>query len=568
MSRLLLQNENMGAESFRILQKSLARRAALYQVDIADESDPTAYIKTDAFHNVSLPHSGKAAYLIRVRRNPAFDEGRYALYPGANEAELVASDDAALHAALGRFLTESRFDGNGTFSPPTSVIDFTPARRIRGMYFATHFGNFYQNAPLERVEEILEDLAAEGCNSVLVWYDMHHFADITDPASEALIARLRAIIGYANCIGMGGSLTMLANESFNTSPVALRASSAIQNGYFAKPEAHYGVELCPSVPGGMEEILRQRRLVLSRFADLKIDYICYWPYDQGGCTCAECAPWGVGGFLKILPAFQQLTAEMLAHTKIILSTWYFDRFVPGEWEGLYKKITAGELPGIEYILSFFFGGEMPAVLRENGVPEGIKFIDFPEISMYSCRPWGGFGANPLPRFWEITNRRSGHLYSGAFPYSEGIFEDVNKYITLHTTDGQFVHAEDAVRAYVKTYFCTGDESLTRAILDTEVALIRSARHDGTAQTYEICDKSLVRETYETFCHFDEHLPAPIRASARWRMLFIRAALDYELVTHEDHLLSSPRAQELLTELSTIYAVGANTSRGVKPPLGI
>jgi hypothetical protein len=35
------------------------------------------------------------------------------------------------------------------------------------------------------------------------------------------------------------------------------------------------------------------------FADIAIDYLWIWPYDQGGCTCGQCKPWGVNGFLAM-----------------------------------------------------------------------------------------------------------------------------------------------------------------------------------------------------------------------------------------------------------------------------
>ncbi len=46
--------------------------------------------------------------------------------------------------------------------------------------------------------------------------------------------------------------------------------------------------------------------------------------------------------------------------------------------------------------------------------------------MWGNWPWGGFGANPLParfqRLWDQVK----HVVQGGFPYSEGIYEDMNK----------------------------------------------------------------------------------------------------------------------------------------------
>lgn len=91
---------------------------------------------------------------------------------------------------------------------------------------------------------------------------------------------------------MGASLLMLANEGFAASPVSLRARFEIENGYKRITLGHYGCEICPGTEEGIAEIMRERREVLSRFSDLRIDYAALWPYDQGGCTCAGCVPWG------------------------------------------------------------------------------------------------------------------------------------------------------------------------------------------------------------------------------------------------------------------------------------
>ena len=54
---------------------------------------------------------------------------------------------------------------------------------MRGIYFATHFGNWYDYASERELREYVEELALWGCNQVRVWFDMHDFAcaDV-DPA--------------------------------------------------------------------------------------------------------------------------------------------------------------------------------------------------------------------------------------------------------------------------------------------------------------------------------------------------------------------------------------------------
>ena len=62
------------------------------------------------------------------------------------------------------------------------------------------------------------------------------------------------------------------------------------------------------------------------------------------------------------------------------------------------------------------------------MPGGLPLLNFPDISMYGQNPWGGYGANPHPgrlqQRWDETKKK----LSGGFPYSEGIYEDINKVI--------------------------------------------------------------------------------------------------------------------------------------------
>lgn len=545
MPILQLKNRNLSPAAFSILQKAFRRHLERKCLLLSDAADGEISCAVD----------------------PSMTGDRYRLESTERKISLTAANECAVFAGLGRLLLESTFDGKGGYLPPALPIDFTPEKPLRGMYFATHFDNFYHTAPLEEVFEVVEDLALRGCNNLLVWFDMHHFDSVSDPAAQALIARLRKILNYANTIGVGGSLTMLSNEGFNSSPPELRAEWQVQNGYHTSPYSHYHVEICPSKPGGIEAILSARRQVLEQFRDLKIDYIVYWPYDQGGCTCKHCAPWGANGFLKLLPHFRELVKEFMPKTKIILSTWYFDLFTDGEWDAFYPRLTDGTLEDIPYIMAFFFHGKLPRCIEEKGLPDGVKFVDFPEISMYSCVPWGGYGASPLTRFLNETNENSGHLYQGGFPYSEGVFEDANKFIQLAAYSGLYPNAFDALRAYVKYEFCCDDEELYQAVLKTETALAR--RHDFKADPFraEIEDPSDAGFVFDTLTKYKEILPPAVTASRTFRLFYLRAVIDYEMIRNGGVPAHSPRCTEAMSELHKIYHTTPTTARSVRPPAG-
>ena len=544
---LKVVNSGMSPDAFSILVSAFRRHAALRSVP-EDAGGYSAVVYTDT----------------------SLSGGRYVIEAGPNVAVIRGESDLSLFAGLGRFLDESSFDGEGGFEPFTGVIDFTPAKPLRGMYFATHFHNFYHDAPIEKVYEVIEDLALRGCNTLFVWFDMHHFASMDDPGAEELTERLRAMLKYANRIGIAGAFTMLANEAFSSSPESLRAEWTAQNGYTKAPGDHFHVEICPSKPGGVREILAERRAMLERFADLDIRYVSYWPYDQGGCTCEKCSPWGANGFLRLLPPFNDLIKEFWPKAGIILSTWYFDRFHPGEWAAFYPHMTDGTLSGVEYVMSFFFNGDMPGILREKGIPDGIKLVDFPEISMYSCSPWGGFGASALPAFLDRTNAQTGSLYCGGYPYSEGIFEDVNKYLTLTYYSGRYPNAADAVRSYVRYEFCVFGaalDELTGAILRSEKTLARKRVGTGPVR-YEIADPEDAGHIYSVFCKYNALLPEKITKGWKFRLWYLRAVIDRELVSCDGIPLRSEIAQRAMRELCDIYSAGDSTKSWVKPPLGI
>ena len=540
---MILINKNMPIEAFRILEKAAHRLMSVRSVAMGE------------------------GFPVSLEIDAALSDERYMITSSSNGCDIRAADGLALFAAFGRFLRLSRFDGKGGFLPFEGEIDFTPAKKLRGMYFATHFDNFYHSAPIEKVCEVIEDLALRGCNSLLVWFDMHHFKSMEDDGAQALVKRLREILGYANKIGIGGSLTMISNEGFSSSPADLRAEWQAHNGYHSEPDSHYHVEICPSKAGGIEEILRARRAMLEYFADLKIDYVVYWPYDQGGCTCRDCAPWGANGFLKLLPHFKALVKEMMPKTEVIVSAWYFDRFTSGEWEDFTERLGDGMFADVPYILSFFANGELPPVLQEMGMPEGVKFIEFPEISMWSCSPWGGYGASHLAEFLERNHGTGKSIYSGAYPYSEGIFEDANKFIELALYSGEHENAFDALRDYARFEFCTDDEELYEALRLTERSLSRKRSRPGDYIKVTIENTSEVERVREVFEKYNSILPENITSSRSFRLFYLRALIDSEIARNDGFSIRSELCQKAMQEIDEIYYVNEKTCPWVRPATG-
>ena len=59
-------------------------------------------------------------------------------------------------------------------------------------------------------------------------------------------------------------------------------------------------------------------------------------------------------------------------------------------------------------------------IQAHGKVGGLPTLDFPEYSMFSGCPWGGYGANPVPQAMQSDWNSHGGMISGGMPYSEGI----------------------------------------------------------------------------------------------------------------------------------------------------
>ena len=75
--------------------------------------------------------------------------------------EITGSDSAGLYYGIGKLLHTAVWSEAG-FLPKPPVGFISPACSFRAMYFAVHFYNWYQNAPLEELERYIEELLLWG----------------------------------------------------------------------------------------------------------------------------------------------------------------------------------------------------------------------------------------------------------------------------------------------------------------------------------------------------------------------------------------------------------------------
>ena len=448
----------------------------------------------------------------------------------------------------------------------------------RSVYFATHFSNWYETASDAEVANYVEELAEWGLTGIAVWFDMHDFACMDDPDARKRLARLKLIFRTAKRLGLQRDLHFLANESFKDSPPELRADwRPGKNGYVRSLSGHYHVELCPSKPGATELLLKWRKNVFEAFWDEPPTSVTSFPYDQGGCTCSNCAPWGANAYLKLCRRISGLSREIFPGVKFNLSTWRFDTFGKlGEWEGLFAKGDE-----VRTWVDSIYVDPMDLARTKALSPGGMPVFAMSEISMRGMLPWGGYGANPMPA--RLQGEFLGNPgMSGLRPYSEGIYEDLNMVVVLGILRDPSKSALDVVGDYAARYFGEGTRT---PICEAAALMEENLSHSATAclggkkrSPYSLegldpssdwhvlheckrLDATRAKRVLELLDEAERSMNVIARASWRFRVLRLRAELDFALARDAKTADMAP----LFAELAQIYRVSRNTKPFLVPP---
>ncbi len=553
-------NSNLPADAYKILFDALRRKAEERGVRVVrrktDKSLTLRFVVSSRLHRDS--------FQVTEERT---DDGSF--------IRIAGSDIPCVFAALGRFLTLSRFDCKGGFEPPALPLRHRMKKPVRGIYLASHFYNFHHSCPIEEECDYIADQALRGFNQLMLCLGLQHYRTLRDPDALEMIDRIKRIFAFTSSIGMKNSLIAFSNTGMDGYPREFAAETKADGSFYVRDiVAEFITELCPSTEGGMREIERIHREFFEAFSDTRVDYFYLWPYDEGGCLCEKCRPWSTNGFMKVAELDRRLMKEYGIEGGLCISTWHFDLQMPGEWDNFYRHLENGEYSWSPYIMTAFQSGRLPRVIAEKGIPEGVRFVDFPEISMQNpAHPWGGFGATPFPMYLNNVEENVGAYNEGGFLYSEGIYEDINKYIVAGFYCGYAAHDADSLREYFAfefgIYYKGVQNELIRACQLMESAHKRETSHpdDGTPWKFQIRWGTAVPEVKKIIDKTDLFLPDRLRSLWKWQLLRIRAQLDFILYSNGYRLKDSPEAQKLLARLCEIYHAGEKTKYCVMPPLG-
>lgn len=453
-----------------------------------------------------------AANTLRVRyaldAGVSGEDARVTVKDGA--AEIRAAGVRGLVYGTGRLLKALRY-GRTAFRVPDGAFDFRPAKGFRMAYLAMHFLNGFMDTPTDEMLRYIDDLALDGVNRFTFAPEMNvvDVAEGTDADKAAYAARARAMVARLTALGCGYFTGCASNQLPTDTDESLRAEP---NDNPKAPST--GFNACPAKPAAHAMILERRRKSLERLSGTDVRGFYYWPYDEGGCGCAACRPWGANGFLRLSEEMAAMNRAAFPDAQSIVSTWFF---TDEEYAGLWSYLKTHDW--IDYLIVDDFGPEYPKYPLEHPVPGRTRIITFPEISMWGRRPWGGYGATALPKFLERLFRQCESVVDGFDYYAEGLYEDVNKWIVTSLYVDPTRTADGILAEYGAYHFAGCDPKHY-----VELANLLETNHRPPLMRRENVLRAL-----ELSDRIDREMLPSLRASWRWRLTRLRTLVDAEIV---------------------------------------
>jgi len=448
---------------------------------------------------------------------------------------------------IGKLLRQIVFSTGSMYIPRMDIVS-CPDKSVRGIYFATHFGNWYCQAELEAVREYLEELALWGVNELLVWFDISHYRSLEE--GQPMLSRLASFEAFARDVGMRVGRIAIANEGFKgqtgTGRAMLSKNSFDESDYHPlrardREFGGYDTDICPSQPAGRAMILSNKEQVFAQMPP--IDSLWLWPYDQGGCNCATCTPWPAT-FMDLNREIASTGARYLPDMTINVSAWWFEGHQSGEDDAFFTFLSEEnelEPSWFKYILA---GAAEAKRWKQEGrvLPKRHPVVLFPEISMFDCVPWGGKGANPAPRRFAAEYADISDSIVGAFPYSEGIYEDMNKVIWSQFMWYGAEAIETITQEYCRYYFGAAMERQAEQFIYQLEDLVIGDEAGGSAER-------LATEADEISGQMEEWA----RQSWRWKLLAARCHIQASV----DSLKRDRGNAEIIEQFRTAYEIVQN-----------
>lgn len=461
-------------------------------------------------------------YVVRFRLDSSIpSEGfRICDLADATGIEIAGGDFLALMYGAGQFLHKSRYVKDGIL-PTDWRGQSVPQSEKRMIFFAQHFYNWYQCCSAQEIREHIEDLTLWGINGVVSVFSCLNLTSWEDPNLAELVALFHKTLSAARELNL-----KIGIEYSNVDFMVPNKAVAADKKYMI---SQTGNLVCPST----EEGFAYYQWMLSKILDYTdafggLDFITIWSYDEGGCSCDKCWPWGGRGFYNMAHRISKYIKGRYPKIEIWLATWYLGRHErqKEEWSLLYKNLQEDAAKGdnwADYLL-LETRDDYDAVFFpvRNGQPTAhTKLLTFPDVSMCGVTPWGGFGAIITPKMMRRQETPFMQHCSGGYLYTEGIFDDMNKVITLGLYWDRQRSTDETIADYCGYEFKGIDAKELIALIDRiEASHLCTNRFDRKPCDLADCDAA-----WELAKKINAGAAEETKAYWKWRIIYIRAYLD-------------------------------------------
>jgi hypothetical protein len=437
---------------------------------------------------------------------------------------------------IGALLTQVRFhkDGTAQIEPKQVVAD--PAMPMRGVHFGYHGHNCFQEWNIEQWRTYLEDSALFGLNSVLTFYQPGT-ADIGDPFDKDNAEGRRAwkmihelftlaknmgmstvSLEYMNFIVPGDKPGQAAHPDTKFAEIAATwVNGGKDMDMYGKPR------VCPSVPRGRKAILDlQRKIWSGRTAEqlASIDWIMPHPFDEGGCLCKKCYPYSVT-FIDLAKELTDIVREYKPGIKVMLDLRGMNCDDDSKLDSFHIKhmidYVAAHPDSLNWCDAFQFRPENVAAVDKLPT-KPIQVVGYKVVR----NGWMGFlGANVYTtRIADfVIDAYNRGIRDGVYPYTEGIFSDLNNVVSTSIAYDPQKPASEVVFNYCRFYF--GEEAAP--IAAKLINLINDDTKDFDSWV-PVLDLERNKRMVELAKAAEDEMPDWATRSWRWQIIAARAHL--------------------------------------------
>lgn len=325
---------------------------------------------------------------------------------------------------------------------------------LLSIYAPPHFGNFYECMSITEARELFNEWKTWGINGIGVYFDP---SDVVDPFSQDPTykwAREKSI----NLLDRKLKLLQAAKE--NRMKITVAASpNVVYIDQLTKTELiaetttteYIGPNLCPSKPEAMEIILNNYKNLFAYIdnGNIKIDFILAFLRDWGGCSCEKCSPW-IETYLKLWEdELVPILREYHPNAKVQFCTWWTKE---EEIDFIVEYLKTKKPDWVDGInISLGYSTEIPNI----ELPAGYRKTIFLHISYATTHldKYGVKGCVVAPnRLDEIFKKLKDYNIEGFQAYSEGVYDDLNKFLISYLGKDPNLNTTELVKDYCRKYF--------------------------------------------------------------------------------------------------------------------